>query len=169
MVALPAVDSAGRRTRQSDEANALVSRRNSLKYAGFGETLMRHQPTKGPSQRQLRAGELLRHTLAQIFQTEDIEDSELKGEIITVGEVRVSPDLKHATVFTSALSGKDSDTIAKALNRHHRFLRGELARRIELKYVPELAFKGDHLLDEAGRIDDLLRSPEVARDLKSKP
>ena len=128
---------------------------------------MKHQPAKGPSQRQLRAGELLRHTLAQIFQTEDIEDIELKGEIITVGEVRVSPDLKHATVFTSALSGKDSDTIAAALNRHQRFLRGELARRIELKYVPELVFKGDHLLDEAGRIEDLLRSPEVARDLKS--
>ena len=84
---------------------------------------MKHQPPKGPSQRQLRAGELLRHTLAQIFQTEDIEDTELKGEIITVGEVRVSPDLKHATVFTSALSGKDSDIIAKALNRHQRFLR----------------------------------------------
>ncbi len=130
---------------------------------------MKHQPTKGPSQRQLRAGELLRHTLAQIFQTEDIEDVDLKGEIITVGEVRVSPDLKHATVFTSALSGKDSDTIAEALNRHSRFLRGVLARRIELKYVPELAFKGDHILEEAGRIDELLRSPEVARDLKSKP
>ena len=102
---------------------------------------MRHQSTKGPSQRQLRAGELLRHTLAQIFQTEDIEDTELKGEIITVGEVRLSPDLKHATVYTSALSGKDSDIIAKALNRHHRFVRGVLARRIELKYVPSLHSK----------------------------
>lgn len=151
----------------SGKANPLVSFRVSLKYADFGETLMKHQPAKGPSQRQLRAGELLRHALAEIFQTADVEDTELTGEIITVGEVRMSPDLKHATVFTSALSGKDSDIIAKALNRHHRFLRGELARRVELKYVPELAFKGDHLLDEAGRIDDLLRSPEVARDLKS--
>jgi ribosome-binding factor A len=127
---------------------------------------MKHQPKKGPSQRQLRAGELLRHALAEIFQTEDVHDSELKGEIITVAEVRVSPDLKHAVVFASALSGKNSDIIAEALNRHHRFLRGELARRVELKYVPDLVFKGDHLLDEAGRIDDLLRSPEVARDLK---
>ncbi len=129
---------------------------------------MKHQPTKGPSQRQLRAGELLRHALAEIFQTEDIQDSELAGEIISVAEVRVSPDLKHAAVYASALSGKNSDAIAKALNRHHRFLRGELARRVELKYVPELAFKGDHVLDEAGRIDELLRSPEVARDLKSE-
>ena len=167
MVTLTSCGQWGDLTRQADKANPLVSCRNSLKYAGFGETLMKHQPAKGPSQRQLRAGELLRHTLAQVFQTEDIEDTELKGEIITVGEVRLSPDLKHATVFTSALSGKDSDTIAKALNRHQRFLRGELARRIELKYVPELVFKGDHLLDEAGRIEDLLRSPEVARDLKS--
>ena len=127
---------------------------------------MKHQATKGPSQRQLRAGELLRHALAGIFQTEDIQDSELAGEIVTVAEVRVSPDLKHATVFASSLNGKNSDVIAKALNRHHRFLRGELARRVELKYVPELVFRGDHVLDEAGRIDELLRSPEVARDLK---
>ncbi len=127
---------------------------------------MKHQPTKGPSQRQLRAGELLRHALAEIFQTEDIEDSELKGEIITVSEVRVSPDLKHATVFASSLGGKGSDGIARALNRHNRFLRGELARRVELKYVPDLVFRGDHAIDAAERIDELLRSPQVARDLK---
>jgi ribosome-binding factor A len=127
---------------------------------------MKHQPTKGPSQRQLRAGELLRHALAEIFQTEDIEDSELKGEIVTVAEVRVSPDLKHATVFASSLGGKNSDEIARSLNRHSRFLRGELARRIELKYVPELVFRGDHVVDAAERIEELLRSPAVARDLK---
>ncbi len=127
---------------------------------------MKHQPTKGPTQRQLRAGEVLRHALAEILQTEDVQDSELTGEFITVAEVRVSTDLKHAVVFTSALSGKDSDVIAEALNRHNRFLRGELARRVELKYVPDLVFKGDHVLDEAGRIEELLRSPEVARDLE---
>ncbi|KAI95993.1 ribosome-binding factor A [Rhodomicrobium udaipurense JA643] len=122
--------------------------------------------SKGPSQRQLRAGELLRHALAEIFRLEDIEDAELKGQLITVAEVRVSPDIKHATVFTSALGGKPGDVIAKALNRHARFLRGELARRIELKYVPELVFRADHALDAAERIDELLRSPDVARDLK---
>ncbi len=127
---------------------------------------MTRQTSKGPSQRQLRAGELLRHTLAEIFRTEDIEDPDLHGEIITVAEVRVSPDLKHATVFASALSGKNGGTIAGALNRHQRFLRGELARRVELKYVPELVFRADHALKAAERIDELLRSPDVARDLK---
>ncbi len=127
---------------------------------------MKRQQAKGPSQRQLRAGELLRHALSEIFRNEDIEDEELKGEIVTVAEVRMSPDLQHATVFASALSGKNSDDLARALNRHHRFLRGELARRIELKYVPDLAFRGDHAADAAGRIDELLRSPDVARDLK---
>ena len=127
---------------------------------------MKRQPAKGPSQRQLRAGELLRHALAEIFRTEDIEDGDLKGEIVTVAEVRMSPDLQHATVFASALSGKNSERIAAALNRHQRFLRGELARRVELKYIPDLTFRGDHVAEEAGRIEELLRSPEVARDLK---
>ncbi len=127
---------------------------------------MKQQQTKGPSQRQLRAGELIRHALAEIFQTEDIEDSELAGEIVTIAEVRLSPDLKHATVFASSLGGKSADAIAAALNRHQRFLRGALARRVELKYAPELVFRGDHAIDAAGRIDELLRSPEVSRDLK---
>jgi ribosome-binding factor A len=127
---------------------------------------MKRQATKGPTQRQLRAGELLRHALAEIFRTEEFDDPELKGEVVTVAEVRMSPDLGHATVFASALSGKNSDELARALNRHQRFLRGELARRIELKYMPELAFRGDHVGEEAAHIDELLRSPEVARDLK---
>lgn len=127
---------------------------------------MKRQQAKGPTQRQLRAGELLRHALSEIFRSEDIDDEDLRGEIVTVAEVRMSPDLQHATVFTSALSGKNSDDLARALNRHHRFLRGELARRVELKYVPDLAFRGDHAADAAGRIEELLRSPDVARDLK---
>jgi ribosome-binding factor A len=127
---------------------------------------MKHQPAKGPSQRQLRAGELIKHALAEILQTEDIQDSELEGEIVTIAEVRMSPDLKHATVYASSLGGKNSDAIALALNRHQRFLRGALARRVELKYAPELVFRGDHAIDAAERIDELLRSPEVARDLK---
>jgi ribosome-binding factor A len=127
---------------------------------------MKRQATKGPSQRQLRAGEILRHALAEIFRTVEFDDPSLKGEIVTVAEVRMSPDLRHATVFASALSGKNTDDLARALNRHQRFLRGELARRIELKYMPELVFRGDHVADVAAHIDDLLRSPEVARDLK---
>jgi ribosome-binding factor A len=135
-------------------------------FIGVEEAIMKQQPAKGPTQRQLRAGELIRHALAEIFQTEDIEDLELKGEIISVAEVRMSPDLKHATVFTSSLGGKHADAIARALNRHQKFLRGALARRVELKYAPELVFRGDHAIDAAERIDELLRSPEVARDLK---
>ena len=121
---------------------------------------------KGPTQRQLRAGELLRHALSEIFRNEDIEDADLKGEIITVAEVRMSPDLKHATVFASALAGKNNEDIARALNRHTRLLRGELARRVELKYVPDLAFRGDSAIEAAQRIEELLRSPDVSRDLK---
>jgi ribosome-binding factor A len=127
---------------------------------------MKRQAAKGPTQRQLRAGELLRHALADIFRNEDIEDSDLKGEIVTIAEVRMSPDLQHATVFASALSGKNSDDLARALNRHNKFLRGELARRVELKYVPDLVFRGDHAAEAADRIEELLRSPDVARDLK---
>src|ERR1700756_4465262 len=127
--------------------------------------MMKPHQAKGPSQRQLRAGELLRHALAEIFMTEEIEDSDLHGEIVTVAEVRVSPDLKHATVFVAALGG-NSEKLARALNRHQRFLRGELARRVELKYSPDLAFRGDHSVEAAERIDELLRSPSVARDLK---
>ncbi len=127
---------------------------------------MKRHETKGPSQRQLRAGELLRHALAEVFRTEEIEDSDLMGEIITVAEVRMSPDLQHATVFASALSGKNSDAVARALNRHLRFLRGELARRVELKYIPDVVFRGDHVAEEAAHIEELLRSPEVSRDLK---
>src|SRR3974390_1387988 len=121
--------------------------------------IMKRQSAKGPSQRQLRAGELLRHALAEIFRTEEIEDQDLKGEIVTVAEVRMSPDLQHATVFASSLSGKNSDDLARALNRHLRFLRGELARRVELKYVPDLIFRGDHAAEVAGRGEELLRSP----------
>src|ERR1700752_4901025 len=114
---------------------------------------MKPQTAKGPSQRQLRAGEILRHALAEIFMTEEIEDSDLHGEIVTVAEVRVSPDLKHATVFVAALGGNNGK-VATALNRHQRFLRGELARRVELKYSPELVFRSDHSGEAAERIDE---------------
>ncbi len=123
------------------------------------------QAKKGPSQRQLRAGELLRHALAEIFSVEEIEDTELAGVAITVAEVRMSPDLRHATIFVSALGGMNADEVAKALNRHQRFLRGQLARRVQLKYMPDLLFRGDHALEAAKRIEELLRSPQVARDL----
>jgi ribosome-binding factor A len=123
-------------------------------------------PAKGPSQRQLRVGELLRHSLAGIFLTEDIDDEDLAGLKISVGEVRASPDLRHATVFVSVLGQGGNEALAAALNRHQRFIRGALARRVELKYVPDIVFKADTMSGEIERIEALLRSPEVTRDLR---
>lgn len=129
--------------------------------------MARDASAKGPSQRQLRVGELVRHALAEIFLTEDIEDEALSGINISVPEVRASPDLRHATAFVAVLGGQgDNEQLARALNRHQRYLRGELARRVELKYIPEIAFKPDQTAEASDRIDALLRSPDVARDLK---
>lgn len=127
---------------------------------------MTRQQAKGPSQRQLRVGEMLRHALAEILTRADISDPELEGRYITVTEVKTSPDLRHATVYARPFgSEEDGAGIVKALNRHTRFLRGELARRVDLKYMPDLTFRLDESFDEAERIDALLRSPTVSRDL----
>lgn len=129
--------------------------------------MVRSAPPKGPSQRQLRVGELVRHALAEIFMTEEIEDEAIQGISISVSEVRASPDLRHATAFVAGL-GADNTELARALNRHQRFLRGALARRVELRYIPEISFKPDESLAASERIEELLRSPEVARDLKNR-
>jgi ribosome-binding factor A len=121
---------------------------------------------KAPSQRQLRVGEMVRHALAEILTRVDIADPELEGRYITVTEVKCSPDLRHATVFARPFGTDDNGpAIIKALNRHQRYLRGELARRVDLKYMPDLTFRLDESFDEAERIDALLRSPTVSRDL----
>jgi ribosome-binding factor A len=122
----------------------------------------------GPSQRQLRAGELVRHALVEILAREDLRDPELKNASITVGEVRASPDLKRMNVFVAALGDHDPARIAAALNRHAAFVRGKLGRVIELRFTPELHFLADVSYDEADRIEELLRSPEVARDLEPR-
>lgn len=119
----------------------------------------------GPSQRQLRVGEMLRHALAEILQRGDISDPLLEASVVTVPEVRMTPDLRHAICYVMPLGGKDADGVAAALNAHARFLRGELGRRVTLKYVPDLKFEVDRSFEEGDRIDRLLRSPEVARDL----
>lgn len=125
-----------------------------------------HGGGAGPSQRQLRAGELVRHALVQILAREEFRDPELQGVSVTVGEVRASPDLKHATVFVSALGPGDPQAIARALTRASSFLRGRLAREVDLRFTPQLHFQPDVSYDEAVHIDELLASPEVARDLK---
>ena len=120
----------------------------------------------GPSQRQLRAAELVRHALVDIVQREDLRDADLKGVSVTIGEVRASPDLKHMTAFVSSLGPDDPQVIANGLTRISSFLRGRLARSIELRFTPELHFQPDISYDEARHIDELLASPEVARDLR---
>jgi ribosome-binding factor A len=119
-----------------------------------------------PSQRQLRAAEVVRHALVDIVAREELRDPELKGVSITIGEVRASPDLKHMTAFVSSLGPDDPQRIANGLTRISAFLRGRLARNIELRFTPELHFQPDVSYDEARHIDELLASPEVARDLK---
>jgi ribosome-binding factor A len=119
----------------------------------------------GPSQRQLRVGEVLRHALADILRTNEIRDPDLEGVSVTVTEVRPSPDARHATVFVEPLGGKNADTIVSALNRHRSFLRGELGHRIALKFTPELRFVEDTSFAEAARIEAILKSERVARDL----
>lgn len=122
---------------------------------------------KGPSQRQLRVGEVLRHALSDILLARDIRDPELEGVSVTVTQVKPSPDMRHATVFVEPLGGKNADIIVEALNRHRGFLRGELGRTIELKFTPELRFVEDTSFAEAQRIEQILHSEKVARDLKS--
>ncbi len=124
-----------------------------------------HSSASGPSQRQLRVGEMLRHALAEILQRGDVSDPVLETTVVTVPEVRCSPDLRHATVYVMPLGGLKADEVIDALNRNRKFLRGELAHRVTLKYMPDLKFEIDRSFDTADRIDELLRRPEVARDL----
>lgn len=125
---------------------------------------------KGPSQRQLRAGELVRHALVEIFQREDLRDPVLAGLSLTISEVRLSPDLKQATVFCaplgSSIEAEKHPEIIKALNHAGPHLRHLLGQRIEMKFTPALVFRSDESFAEARRIDELLASPKVARDLR---
>ena len=121
---------------------------------------------RAPSQRQLRAGELVRHALVEIVAREELRDPDLHNVSITIGEVRASPDLKHMTVFVSQLAPGDTRKVADALNRGAGFLRSRLGGIIELRFTPELHFQADVSYDEARHIDELLSRPEVARDLK---
>ena len=119
----------------------------------------------GGSQRQLRVGETVRHAVADILSQGSVHDPALEGHIITVPEVRMSPDLKLATVYVMPLGGRDTELVIEALERNKRFLRGEVARRVNLKFAPDLRFRTDERFDEAERIEKLLRTPAVQRDL----
>lgn len=120
---------------------------------------------RAPSQRQLKVGELIRHALAEIFSRGDLVDEVIARHSLTVPEVRMSPDLKIATAFVMPLGGGEAEEVVAHLEKHKRFLRGELARRVTLKFMPELRFKVDTSFQTSARIDELLASPEVSRDL----
>ena len=127
---------------------------------------MAQKPTStGPSQRQQRVAELIRHALAEVLQRGDIQDPVLNTHVVTVPEVRMSPDLKLATAYVMPLGGVDEAPVIAALDRHRKVLRQEVARRVNLKFAPELRFLRDETFDEAARIDKLLRDERVQRDL----
>lgn len=122
------------------------------------------QTPEGKSVRLLRIGEQVRHVLAGVLGRGEVRDPVLETHIVSVSEVRVSPDLRIATAFVKALGGDDDEVLA-ALRRNTKFLRGEVARSMSTKYTPELKFRLDESYEEASRIDALLRDPKVARDL----
>jgi ribosome-binding factor A len=123
------------------------------------------RPAAGDSQRQLRVGEAVRHAIADILAHGSAHDPDLEGRIITVPEVRMSPDLKLATIYVMPLGGRDSQTVIAALERNRKFLRGEVGRQVNLKFAPDVRFRLDERFDEAERIEKLLRTPAVQRDL----
>ncbi|MBS0333702.1 MAG: 30S ribosome-binding factor RbfA [Proteobacteria bacterium] len=133
--------------------------------------MKRHTPSapSGPTQRQLRAGELTRHALVDVLREEDINDEALKGVSVTVTEVRMSPDLRHATVFVEPLGGEHAGEVVAGLNRHAKFLRGRLGHRIDMKFTPDLKFIHDESFDEATRMNRLFEDPRVAQDLRPQP
>ncbi len=113
----------------------------------------------------LRVGELIRHTLSDLLARGAVRDPVLEGHVVTVPDVRMSPDLKLATVYVMPLGGKDMNDVLAALERHKKFLRGEIAGRINLRFAPEVRFKADQSFESGAKIDALLDSPQVKRDL----
>jgi ribosome-binding factor A len=119
----------------------------------------------GGSPRQLRVGELIRHELADMLSRGDIHDPVIEAHLITVPEVRMSADLRLATIYIMPLGGRDVDKVIGAFERNKRYVRGEIGRRVNLKFAPEIRFRADERFDEAERIEKLLRTPAVQRDL----
>src|SRR6185437_3068810 len=133
-----------------------------------GGTRRPHHPTRhpiGPSQRMLRVGEMLRHSLADILRRNEIRDPDLDGISVTITQVKPSADMRYATVYCEPLGGKNAAAIIAALNRHKGFLRGEMGRMITTKFTPDLRFVEDQSFAEAEKIETILKSPQVARDI----
>ena len=128
--------------------------------------MAKQQGPRGPTQRQLRVGEILHHALADMLLRGEIADPALDKQKVTVTEVRLSYDLRTATVYIVPFGGGgDAKSLRTILAKHQRFLRGELAKRVDLKYMPSLLFQIDETFEEAERIDAILRSPTISRDL----
>jgi ribosome-binding factor A len=120
----------------------------------------------GPSQRQLRVGELIRHALADMLTRGAVHDPVVETHLITIPEVQMTADLRLATIYVMPLGGRDQRDVLAALDRNKRFLRGEIAKRVNLKFAPDIRFRIDDRFDEAERIEKLLRTPAVQRDLE---
>ena len=127
--------------------------------------MRRNETPEGKSVRLLRVGEQVRHALSEILMRGDVHDPLLATHMVSVTEVRMSPDLRHATAFVKPLLGADEDAVLKALRTNTAYLQSEVARRVNTKYAAKLKFLPDESFDEGGRIDALLRKPDIARDL----
>ncbi|MBW8842426.1 MAG: 30S ribosome-binding factor RbfA [Sphingomonadales bacterium] len=125
---------------------------------------MKNEPQE-KSVRTLRVGEQVRHVLSEILQRGDVHDDTLASHLVSITEVRMSPDLRHATVFVKPLLGKDEDVVLKALRTNTAYLQREVATRVQTKYAAKLKFLADESFDEGSHIDALLRAPKVAQDL----
>ena len=126
-----------------------------------------HHSGGEPSQRMLRVAELIRHCMADLLTRGEITDAVLAKYVVTVPRVSMSPDLKLATIYVMPLGGKDAELVIAALENHKNFLRGEVARKINLKFAPEVRFKIDDTFENSARIDALLNSDKVRRDLQA--
>src|SRR5580765_6311906 len=127
--------------------------------------MRRVETPEGRSVRLLRVGEQVRHVLSELLQRGDVRDDTLQSHLVSITEVRMSPDLKHATVFVKPLLGADEEAVLKALRTNTAFLQSEVARRVNTKYAAKLKFLADDSFDEGSHIDSLLRKPDIARDL----
>jgi ribosome-binding factor A len=132
-------------------------------YSGLG--VRRTETPEGRSVRLLRVGEQVRHVLSELLQRGDVHDDVLQTHLVSITEVRMSPDLRHATVFVKPLLGEDEEIVLKALRQNTAFLQREVAHRVRMKYAAKLKFVPDESFDEGTHIDRLLRSEKVAQDL----
>jgi ribosome-binding factor A len=123
------------------------------------------ETTEGRSVRLLRVGEQVRHVLSEVLARGDVHDATLQSHLVSVTEVRMSPDLRHATAFVKPLLGQDEEVVLKALRTNTAFFQSEVARRVNTKYAAKLKFLADESFDEGGKIDSILRSPHVKQDL----